>query len=330
MANPSGNKWKGDAVVNGKRTRITFATLAEAEAFERDPYAALGVAKVKNTIGQLFPIWTREVYGKTRNSRNELRISEELVERFGADLPVDKLDRKRIKDVLADLEAKGNKKGTLNSKMAVLSKLLNYAIAEEVLTAIPAIPFFKPDEGRIRSLSREEEALIFSHLSEPYRMFAQFLLHTGCRDSEAKALQWSDVAPTTVTFWRTKTDKPRTIPLTKKAKEALDWAKQGKPIPNARTPANKLSRVSKLPFEAINYHTFLNEWHRAKEKAGLGEDKQVVPYVLRHTCATRLAQGGMSELRLMKWMGHSNLMMTRRYTHYTVDDLVAGIALLEA
>jgi hypothetical protein len=132
-----------------------------------------------------------------------------------------------------------------------------------------------------------------------------------------------------VTFWKTKTDKPRTIPLTGKAKEAIAWAKEKHPIPNAHDPSRRLPQASNFVFSTICYDTFYNEWNRAVKLAGYGNDDELVPYVLRHTCATRLAQGGMSELRLMKWMGHKSLMTTRRYTHLTVDDLQVGVRILE-
>ena len=328
MARQSGNKWMGDAKINGERKRVVFNSLAEAEAFEANPYLTLKVEPSVDTIGKLFPKWTREVYGRTKNERNAFRISEELVRRLGADLPVNKIDRKKVKSLVAELEAEGNAKGTINTKTSTLSKLLHYGIEEEVIETVPIIPFYSKTNGRIRVLSKDEEVGIMSRLSEPYRCFAVFLLSTGCRHGEAVAIQWADVSSDSVTFWRTKTDKPRTVPLTQKAKDSLQWAKAGLPIPNARNPASKLPRVSTAPFSYVNYHTFLNEWDRAIEAMGLGEDTELVPYAMRHTCATRLAQGGMSELRLMQWMGHTNLMTTRRYTHLTTADLMQGVAIL--
>ena len=33
-------------------------------------------------------------------------------------------------------------------------------------------------------------------------------------------------------------------------------------------------------------------WNEAKAEVGLAADDQVVPHILRHTCASRLVQGG--------------------------------------
>jgi len=330
MARLRGKRWMGDAIVNGERKRVTFETQAEAERYEADPYATLKVDQSTHTVGTLFPKWTRELYGHTKDERNAFRISEELVRRLGPALPVTQIDRKKVKALVAELEAEGNSRGTINTKTAKLSKLLNYGVEEEVLETVPSIPFYSHTKERIRTLSKDEERAMFNSLSDPYRWFAEFLLATGCRSGEAIALQWSDISADSVTFWRTKTDKPRTVPLIKKAKEALAWAKLGLPIPGARSALSQLPRVTHTPFKYVNYHTFINEWNRGKATLGFADDKEFIPYALRHTCATRLAQGGMSELRLMQWMGHSSLNTTKRYTHLTTTDLMKGVAILEA
>lgn len=306
MARQRGNRWQGDALINGARRRLTFATRQEAEAYEADPYRYLGVTKTVETVGKLFPRWAQEVYTGTRNARNAFRITDELVQRLGPDVPVNKVDRKLIKSVVEQLRQDGNKDATVNTKMSTLSRLLRHGVDEEVLSELPAIPFYAPKNTRIRALSHDEEDRLFSHLNHYHQRFATFLLYTGCRVSEALNLQWQDVTDTTVTFWLTKNSEERTIPLAKPAIEALD-------------------RSLPSPFGHIVYTSFIKDWTRAKALAGLADDAQVVPHVLRHTCATRLGKGKMSELRLMKWLGHKSLVMVKRYTHFDTDDLLTGL-----
>jgi integrase len=62
---------------------------------------------------------------------------------------------------------------------------------------------------------------------------------------------------------------------------------------------------------------------------GLKDDKQFVPHALRHTCASRLAQGGMTIQKIQRWLGHKSLTQTMRYAHLTPADLVEGAGLLE-
>ena len=46
---------------------------------------------------------------------------------------------------------------------------------------------------------------------------------------------------------------------------------------------------------------------------GFVHDEQFIPYVCRHTCASRMAQRGVALPVIMRWMGHKSLQMTMRY-----------------
>ena len=306
--------WVGDAIVNGRRIRRSFATRKEADNFEREPCRFLGVEPTTNKVGKLFPIWAREIYGRTRNEKNSLRDADELVQAFGKETSVEKIDRAKIRAYVADLKGKKKANSTINNKLAVLSRLLKYACEERIINDPVAINFLPMTQGRIRSLTHEEEDKLMENLKDEYRHYANFLLYTGCRVSEALTLEWSDIDGDAVTFWRTKTDRPRTVPLTSRATQALTYTK---------------AQGWKRPFEQVVYISFLHAWNRAKTAAGLGHDKQVVPHVLRHTCATRLSKAKTDPLRMQEWLGHSTLQMTARYTHLDVSDLRIGATALE-
>ena len=51
------------------------------------------------------------------------------------------------------------------------------------------------------------------------------------------------------------------------------------------------------------------------------DDPQVVPHVLRHTCASRLAQSGVDIKRIQEFLGHRTLSMTLRYAHLSPKHL---------
>ena len=50
--------------------------------------------------------------------------------------------------------------------------------------------------------------------------------------------------------------------------------------------------------------------------------------MLRHTCATRLAQSGENALIIKEWMGHTNLQTTVRYTHLMPKNLMTAAQFL--
>lgn len=140
-----------------------------------------------------------------------------------------------------------------------------------------------------------------------------FLVDTGCRLGEAIGLIWNDVHDHRVSFWITKSGRSRTVPLTARARESLI-------VGGAR---------AKGPFSMLNQPNFRAVWNDAKAEIGLGTDLQVVPHILRHTCASRLVQGGIDIRRVQMWLGHQTLQMTMRYAHLATNDLDSCVGVLE-
>ena len=318
MPRKIGNAWQANAMVNGRRVRPHFPTYEEAVAFEENPYAVLGVSAKHDEIGKLFPALAKDRYQGKPNAKDAFRITDELIRRLGAQTSIKDINRRTFRTLIDDLKEIGNKPQTINNKMSILSGLLSYAVEEGILDEKPTCIFQAQTRGRIRELSPDEEEAILSRLNPGDLHFALFLGATGCRPSEARRTRWEDYTSDAVTFWHTKTSQPRTVPLTAQAKEA---------IAHFRYAAG--SNGNSGPFAGIVYQTFLLHWRKAKTAVGLGEDSQVTPYVLRHTVATRLARAGMDPIRLSKWMGHTDMQMTRRYTQLNVNDLLDGVRTLE-
>ena len=143
----------------------------------------------------------------------------------------------------------------------------------------------------------------------------EFMLETGCRVSEALKITGQDVSPTaaTVSFWVTKNGRSRTVPLTGRCLDAL----------RPHLPAVPNRRV--FP---IKYDTLAKAWAKAKDTAGVDDDALVL-HSLRHTCATRLARGGVSLHQLQAWGGWSSPAACQRYLHHSVESLGVCVSVLE-
>lgn len=216
---------------------------------------------------------------------------------------ISSFDNRLVDAIRVECRRRGNKNSTINRKLACLSKLLRKHHRDGHLDRLPDLTKFPERNGRIRFLSRDEEAFLFACLDSQdprYGNLARFLINTGARIGEAIQLRWSDVEGGTATFWETKAHRPRSVPLTAQALAIMDKERGKRPIG---------------PFHDIRYANFLNAWNRAKRRAGLGTDPQVVPHVLRHTCASRLAQAGVDIKRIQEFLGHRTLAMTLRYAH---------------
>lgn len=308
MVRKRGLKWQADAYVGQQRLRPSFNTKEEAIEFEIKAQSMVST----DNVGTILPEYAVELWETKKSWKDAHRITNEWVRRIGPDVPLHKVTDEVILRIVRDLRAEGNARQTINNKLTRLSKILRRAHIKRVIPTMPFIELKQGYSGRIRFLTPEEEQALFSHLSREDRAFCKFLLYTGCRVGEALALEWRDVTDTTVTFWVTKGDEARTIKLTAQAKEGLAEFKG-----------------SVRPFATIIYRTFLDHWHTAAEKAGLGDDEQVIPHVLRHTCASRLVQRGIDIRRVKEWMGHAHITTTMRYAHLAPKDLDEAAHVLE-
>jgi integrase len=221
-----------------------------------------------------------------------------------------------LDSVIGTLRERGNSNATINRKMAALSKLLRKACKMGDIYNLPEFRRQKERQGRIRFLEAEEEARLFSAIrakcEDSYRL-SIFLVDTGCRLGEAIGLSWNDLQGSRSTFWLTKSGRSRTVPLTQRAHDAT------------RIPRGRL----KGPFSMHNQVRFRAIWNEAKLEVGLGADDQIVPHILRHTCASRLVRGGIDIRRVQMWLGHQTLQMTMRYAHLATNDLDSCVVVLE-
>ena len=221
-----------------------------------------------------------------------------------------------IDRLIGALRERGNSNATINRKMAALSKLLRKAEKMGDIRSLPEFRRQREKAGRIRILDADEEARLFAAIrarSEDAWRLSVFLVDAGCRLGEALGLMWQDIADDRATFWITKSGRSRTVPLTARARNAIEAPKNG----------------GSGPFANLTQPGFRAVWNDAKAEIGLSGDTQVVPHILRHTCASRLVRGGIDIRRVQMWLGHRTLSMTMRYAHLATSDLDACVKVLE-
>ena len=219
--------------------------------------------------------------------------------------------------IISNLRKAGNKNSTINRKLAIFYKLVRKAYQVGLISKLPAYLRLKEGNARIRFLTDHEEDLLFKAIrarNENHYRLCCFLIDTGARVGEALGTNWADYTANSVTFWITKSGKSRTVPLTQKAKSA------------SISLANKRGSG---PFSSIDYQRFRSDWLAARREVGLDTDKQVVPHILRHTCASRLVQAGIDLRRVQSFLGHQSIQMTLRYAHLSTSDLNQCVLALE-
>lgn len=319
--------WIADVTIAGVRKTGKCKTRAEATARKRELLELLLQREAKQTSKSLFGLadarqlslrvrWAGMAYERTASI-----YSREAVTYFGADFPCSEITAALVDQWRQHLTGKGNRPATINKKVAAMRAMLNDAHLHGHLEAVPKMPrqlrmnntkdrVFSPDE--VVSFCR-----CFQIMGEPAAAdLLVFLLETACRFGEAERLKGQDVdlAKRRVTFWSTKNGKPRSVPLTARAIEAL-------------TPHLPAVRDHKVwPY---NYNRFEKLFCRAKDAAGLGDDDALTIHTTRHTCASKLASKGIPLHQLMAFGGWTSLASVQRYLHLHTDALAACVQALE-
>lgn len=327
MATQRGKSWRVSLRYNGDLVRKTFPTQLEAETWEAKaqdakrnglplPDVAGSSRASTEYLGPFISQMYDDIWGSNKSQRIYRQYVKELQDFFGKDMKLSAITTREVDRFLNHCRDKGNSDKTLNRKISVLSKLLKKALAREDIHKLPVLQRRKEGQGRKRFLSDDEEQDIISTLwqqgEEQASKRVQFMLYTGARDGEVRNLAWSDVVGNKVTL-EGKTGH-RTIVLPVKAKEALEWSKK---------------QGHNRPFP-MSYTSFKEAWDKAAVILGKTEDPQWVPYVLRHTCASRLVQRGVDLRRVKDWMGHSTITTTMIYAHLAPDDLEQCAEALDA
>jgi integrase len=144
------------------------------------------------------------------------------------------------------------------------------------------------------------------------RDLSVLMLNQGCRPEELRAMTQTavDLAAGTLTVIRGKSKAARrTLRLTAASRDimARRLATLGRWVfPSHRRPGGHLGPVQRLHDAAL-------------KRSGLS----FVPYDLRHTAASRWAEGHVDIVTIAAWLGHANLRTVQKYVHLSKGHLNA-------
>lgn len=307
-----GKSWQVDGIVEGRRVRRQFRSAAEAEAFVS---AGTGQPVRERTLGELYS----RVYAarwSALKSQAMAGLGQRIVERFGPDTPVSKIDAGRLHDMVSGLRKDGYSNATINKWVCGVGVMLQHAVLEGWIDKRPEIRSLKEPAGRNRFLSPDEEREITDLIGRQDERLAKLvsvLVDTGLRLSEAIGLEWRDITGDQLTVHDTKNGSSRSVPLTRRAREVLA----------------SLDRSCQRPFSFTDRHHASRAFTRARERSSMRGDEEVVMHTLRHTCASRMIQRGVPVAVVSSWLGHRSLAVTMRYSHLRPDHLRDYVHVLE-
>jgi integrase len=319
--------WLADVSVNGVRKTGLCKTKAEALARKRELLEALMNLEATPPGLSLFSLKdARQLslqvrWAGTAGERTAAIYSQAVLDHFGAHTLLSEITAAGVDAWRKKLIAT-NRPATVNKKVSALKAMLADAHLRGHLATVPKLPpQLKLQNTKDRVFSDQEVALFcrwFQQAGHPAAAdLLVFLLETAARWGEAEALKGDDVdlIKARVTFSKTKANRVRSVPLTRRAQQALE----------GHMPALGSHRV--WPY---TYAQFRRLFETAKEAIGLGDDEALSIHTTRHTCASKLAASGIPLHILMSYGGWTSLASVTRYLHIHTDALAACVSALEA
>ncbi|CAA2141634.1 site-specific integrase [Hyphomicrobium sp. ghe19] len=336
-ARQRGNSWMADFMWKGTRHREPFDTEAEAKKWEEEARFRLGrgepLPPAKNkrtetgakleTLQQMFDHVKRTQWASMESSRHLIKNGLDIITLLGPSTLITDVSKADLDEAYAEILDSGLCIGTANRKMSAISKMLTAAVDNGIITRKPKIPHQKESEGRIRYINVEEELLItglFAQWGAGWMVdFTIFQIETGLRLSETLRVEWRDISPDgkTLHVWKTKNKLNRSVPLSKRAKEAL--ARLKKDRGDLAGPFVETAPTGTMRTLWTNMQAHLNG---DLEEGEVGQFDDVTIHILRHTCASRMCQmPGVNLQYVQKFLGHKNIKTTMRYAHLASSSL---------
>jgi integrase len=228
---------------------------------------------------------------------------------LGPTTRLDAVDTLAVDRIVAALSKKGKADGTINRYLSHLRTFLVWAKGRKYRT-IPikdeiAFAWRKESVGRIRWITAQEEEQLREYLEGKGQhnvwKLIKVAIETGCRRDELLTAEEGQINGTRLHLWETKTDTPRTVPMSAETAAMLHDLITSKTMPSQR-----------------NLRSW---WERAKKHMGLENDSEFVFHVTRHTRATRMVDAGINVFVIKEWMGHKRIETTLRYAHVKPQNL---------
>ena len=321
--------WGYTTQVDGKQVKVFNADWSFQDAMDA-LQARLKAAEAGQAVASQMTfgaVAEQYLIHKEREGKRSLRedrriVGKRLLPYFGVDTPITAItaaqvaqyERKRIGEVSAY---------TTCNELSVLKHLLRLAKRWGYLQHLIDIQLPKKPANRERYLEVEEIARLLdacTHSKNPYlTSIVTIALNTGMRKEEILGLVWErlNLSTAMITLYRTKSGKPRSIPINADLEAALLALE---PDPSKREGLLFKKR------DGRRWGQVRTAFETALARADIADFRF---HDLRHSFASHFAMRGGSLQDLKELLGHSDLKMTLRYAHLSTKHLRQSIERLE-
>jgi integrase len=325
---------------HGVARKRSAGTLAEARDLKASLITDVRRGEYRPQTRIRFKEYARE-WAATYQGRTSRGIRPETLLDYKADLErhaipffghleLAEIEPRDLKALAAYLAGKGLAPATVRCILGPVRALFATAYEDGLIRTNPAAglrlaqPNQHGQQAKRKALSEAELQRFLAALPPEWRLFFEFLAHTGLRIGEAIALTWNDVdlgkrrLHVRRRLYRGRLDTPksdyglRIIPLAPALTQAL-WRMRG------TRPGDAVVFSSEAGGYLDPSNTRARVLKPAARKAGL---PWIGFHTFRHTCATTLFRHGLNAKQVQAWLGHHSPAFTlSTYIHLLPDDL---------
>ena len=231
-----------------------------------------------------------------------------------------------IRNFIYELHRQGNSARTISRKLSTLRGFYRYLLR---IGAVAADPTEQVSTPRVRKplpdvltedvvASAIENAPVEKDIEIRDVAIIELLYGTGIRRAELAGLDLDAVKEKFIHVIG-KGNKERIVPLTKKAREALNAYMKVRP---ALVNVNKPEQA--LFLSRLGGRLTTRQIARRVEKLlrNVSGAKRLSPHILRHSYATHLMDHGADLREIQELLGHASPNVTQNYTHVSTERLV--------
>lgn len=328
----------------GRQFKETCSSFNEARERKAAHESGEIEPRSKAKFGDYFPEWIESYSGLTSRGFSETTRPEYRRPIDVYAMPAWKgkrlsdIDRADVRRLFMTMRKNGKSTSVIKKLRVALSALFETAIEDELVRHNPAkgvrIPAPLTEEAeadeRAKALTRHDLAALLAEMSPEWRLFFEFLTHTGLRISEAIGLTWRHVDLGEHPKIRVREQVYRG------KRKALKTRKARRDIPLSAGMATRLRALKateegspKSPVFSSDVGTTLIPgkvakrvlWPATAAANLMLEEEEGTPFpvtfhTFRHTCASLLFENGRNIKQVQEWLGHADPGFTlRTYVH---------------
>lgn len=311
-----------EAIVRRKGVKPTskmFAQKGKAQAWASQQEASISKGDYVNTreaervtLSELFERYKLQFTPRKRAARTELGAFKIMSNHLGH-VTMGSLSTEILISYI-DMRLQTVKSDTIRREIGVLNQVVKTAMAvwgirlqfnpvDEAKKVLSVTKTLSEGDRRDRRVSHAEMEMILQNCSDSIAPIVEFAVETGMRRGELAKAKHSHIVNDGAMLHipETKTDKPRTIPLSSRARTIL-----------ASLPACSEHLFNAKP------DSITRGFNRACKRCGIND---VRFHDLRHEAASRFFEKGLEIQEVALITGHADWRSLKRYTHIKPEDV---------